>query len=324
MNLTPHRIVASAKSSIAVESFELPEVGPTQVLIETHYSAISPGTELAFLHNKPNTPGNYPFYPGYSACGQVIKTGEAVDSLTIGQIVVSSARHASHAVLEAAQCQPLPDTLSEVDASPFRLVSIALQGIRKAQIQLGWEVAVIGLGPIGSLAGQLSRATGATYVEGIDPVGWRRELALACGFDAVAASTDQTGRQSTGFDVVIDATGVPQAIPPAFQLAKRLGHVLLLASTRGETSSVNFYRDVHKKGLTVVGAHDSIRPAVDDHLFYQSHQSDVSTSLKLIASGRVQTAPLISDIVSPEEADRAYERLTARDEALMLIVFRWK
>ena len=34
---------------------------------------------------------------------------------------------------------------------------------------------------------------------------------------------------------------------------------MLLGSTRGSTESVNFYRDVHKKGLTIIGAHDSIR-----------------------------------------------------------------
>jgi len=61
--MTPQRIVAPARGQIKLDSFDLPSVGPDQVLIETHYSAISPGTELAFLHNKPNTTGQYPSIP---------------------------------------------------------------------------------------------------------------------------------------------------------------------------------------------------------------------------------------------------------------------
>ena len=54
-----------------------------------------------------------------------------------------------------------------------------------------------------------------------------------------------------GAAVVIEATGTPQAILTAFGLARFGGRVILLGSTRGETEKVNFYADVHKKGLTV-------------------------------------------------------------------------
>lgn len=318
-----YRIVAPNRGEITISDFDLPAVEPQQVLVEIHYSAISPGTELAFLHHKPNTPGQYPYYPGYSACGRIIEKGEAVSSLAVGQRVACHARHAAHYVIEAEKCLPIPDGVTDVEASVYRLASIALQGIRKAQIQLGWTAAVLGLGPIGNLAGQLARAAGAGHVEGIDPVGWRRELALTCGFDAAVAAAEQVSRQA-GFETVIEATGVPEAIPSAFHLARQLGHVVLLASTRGETANVNFYRDVHKKGLTIFGAHDSIRPAQDDHLFYRTQRADDEIVLKLIAGGRIKTEPLVSDVVSFEDAPEAYERLAGRDEQLMLIAFRWK
>ena len=50
------RIVATAQRKIAVEDFELPSLEPDQVLIEKQFSAISPGTELAFLHHLPDLP----------------------------------------------------------------------------------------------------------------------------------------------------------------------------------------------------------------------------------------------------------------------------
>jgi 2-desacetyl-2-hydroxyethyl bacteriochlorophyllide A dehydrogenase len=315
-------IFAPSKSEIAVDLIDLPPLQPTQVLVETEFSAISPGTELAWLHNLPNTPGKYPYYPGYSASGRVLEIGLAVDHLSAGQRVVCRSRHAARSVVEAASCLPIPEGLADEAASVYSLGSIVLQGVRKAQIQLGWDVAVIGLGPIGNLAGQIVRAAGATHVEGIDPVAWRRDLALQSGFDAVAASTEATSLPE--YDAVIEAAGVPQTIPPAFQLARQMGHVVLLASTRGETENVNFYRDVHRKGLTVIGAHAMNRAKADNHLHFTTLQADDVTTLKLMAAGRVNVAPLISDIVSFEDAPQAYERLAGRDEELMLIVFRWK
>lgn len=321
--MNPKVIVAPAVSNITLSPYELPPIGPNQVLLETRYSAISPGTELAWLHHKPDTPGKYPYYPGYSATAVVLEKGEAVTNLEVGQRVASRIRHASHFVAEAEACFPLPDGVSDLDASIFGLVAIVLQGIRKAQIQLGWHVAILGLGPIGNLAGQIARAAGATHVLGIDPIDWRQEIALNSGFDAVATPAQAEAHLSS-FEAVIEATGVPEAVPTSFQLAARLGHVILLASTRGETENVNFYRDVHKKGLMIMGAHESIRPQVDDHGFFASRNSDHRTALDLLAKKRIGATPLISEVASPSEAAQIYERLTKREAGLMLVAFDWQ
>lgn len=321
--MNPQIIVAPAVSQITLEAYALPPVGSNQVLLETRYSAISPGTELAWLHHKPDTPGKYPYYPGYSATAIVLEKGEAVTSLAVGQRVASRSRHASHVVVEAEACYPLPEGVSDQDAAIFGLVAIVLQGIRKAQIQLGWNVAILGLGPIGNLAGQIARAAGATHVLGIDPIEWRRETALNSGFDEVTTPGEAEAFM-TSFEAVIEATGVPEAVPTSFQLAARLGHVVLLASTRGETENVNFYRDVHKKGLTIMGAHESIRPQVDDHGFFASRDSDHRTALALLAKKRINATPLISEVASPTEAAQIYKRLTEREAGLMLVAFDWR
>ena len=320
--MNPRRVVVPSKNEIIVEPFDLPALGPGQVLLETQASAISPGTEMAFLQHKPNTTGEYPFYPGYSACSRIIEKHASVESLDVGQRVVYRTRHASHAILDAERCQIVPDNLTDEEAAVHRLVSIALQGVRKAQMQLGWDVAVIGLGPIGNLAGQLARAAGATYVEGIDPIGWRCDIALQTGYDAVSDSVDSVGL-SSGYNATIEATGVPEVVPAAFQLAKMYGRVVLLASTRGVTEKVNFYQDVHKKGLTVLGAHDSNRPEVDDYLNFTTHHTDVETALKLMAAGRINVAPLITDKVPADDAAKAYEMLTNRNKHF-LVVLDWK
>lgn len=314
--MTPYRIFAPAKNEIDLEPFTLPALKPNEVLLEALYTTISPGTELAWLQHQTSTPGVYPWYPGYSGCGRVIEKGNRVESLAPGQIVACNMPHSSHFVTSETNCHPL-NNLNPLDASAFRLGSIALQGIHKAQLKLGESVAVLGLGPIGLLAAQLAKAAGA-YVEGIDLLKWRRDLGLACGLDKVS---EQAAPKS--FDVVVEVTGVPSVIPAAFKLAKERGRVILLGSPRGITSEVDFYTHVHHKGITIIGAHERNRAEHSERL-EQTHLKDETTCLELLAAERVKVRPLISEVVAPQEASGIYKRLAKREEGLLLAAFDWQ
>ena len=213
----------------------------------------------------------------------------------------------------------------------FRLISIALQGVRKAQLQLGHSVAVLGQGIIGNLAGQIARQAGATCVVGIDPVAWRRELALQCGMDAALdpaspSFADSWGEltEKRGFDAVFEASGVPDAVNEALALAARLGRVVLLGSTRGVTERVNFYRDVHKKGLTIIGAHESARAVGEDIGGYCTHRTDGRTALLLLAARRLTVQPLLSLELAASEGPAAYALLRSKQERLMTIALDWR
>ena len=94
--------------------------------------------------------------------------------------------------------------------------------------------------------------------------------------------------------LLLKATGHPSVVNTAFQLAAWRGRVVLLASTRGETEHVNFYRDVHGKGLPVLGAHNSVRPRHDSSPNFWTLRDDWELSLQLIAHQRVVVAPLIT------------------------------
>ena len=60
---------------VAVEEFKVEEPGEGELLVKTVCTAISPGTETAFLLGLPNTPKKYPIYPGYSNAGIVAEVG---------------------------------------------------------------------------------------------------------------------------------------------------------------------------------------------------------------------------------------------------------
>jgi threonine dehydrogenase-like Zn-dependent dehydrogenase len=325
------RVMFTAKGQTGLDQADLPSPGPGQVALKALSTVISPGTELAYLHQMENAQWPLPgLNNGYCFCGTVVALGTGVTDLKVGQRVVAGVRHVSHAVTEAAACFPVPDALAPDHAATFMLAAISLQAVRKGRIRLGQSVAVVGLGVIGNYAGQLARAAGATLVVGIDQVAWRRDIALKSGFDAVSDSAagfpfDQYPqlKKSQGFDVVIEATGAPSPIIDAFRLARRLGTVALLGSTRGLTQSVDFYNDVHRKGITIVGAHNNARPVSDDIDVLFTLASDIRTCLDLLAGKRITAATLISDTVTPADAPQAYHRLFDRANPLMTVAINW-
>jgi L-iditol 2-dehydrogenase len=323
------RAVVKEPTVVEIEQFEPPEPQSGQVLIRTRASLISPGTERAFFLALPNTNAAYPLYPGYSNIGEVIALGDGVEGLQVGDRVASGAPHASHVVMDAVACQRVPEQVSDEDATFFNLIAIAMQGVRKTRIELGEPVIVIGVGPIGMFALQLAKLNGALPVIAIDQDEHRLELARTAGADVAltnderlqAAIREQTG--ADGAPVVIEATGAPAAILLAFRLAMLRGRVSLLGSARGETDGVNFYRDVHRKGLSVIGAHEITRPRHDSLPGWWTQADEHRVALRLLAMQRLSVQPLISHRFTWQAFPQAYELLTRRDSALFGMVIDW-
>lgn len=65
------KICAYEKGKVKLEHYEAAKPKENEVLVKTMFSTISPGTELAWLNHMENTPGEYPYYPGYSCCGRI-------------------------------------------------------------------------------------------------------------------------------------------------------------------------------------------------------------------------------------------------------------
>ncbi|HZJ88778.1 MAG TPA: zinc-binding alcohol dehydrogenase [Sphaerochaeta sp.] len=319
------RLQAFEKGQVKLVEEKLPELGADEILLKTIFSTISPGTELAWINHMENTPGIYPYYPGYSAVAQVKGTGKNVNNLQLGDVVVANITHDSYAITKADKVTLVDSDMDLQEVSAFRLASISLQGVRKAGIQIGDNVAVIGLGAIGNLAAQLAHVAGAGAVIGFDTVDWRRDLAAECG--VVHLESDSSDEKfHNKFDVVFEATGVPAVINTALEMVKPLGTVILLGSTRGLTDAVNFYKNVHRKGVTVVGAHEMHRAKSegDGVCHFRSHKYDEATIIKLLQAKRICIKPLINAVVKPNKAQDIYEKLLSREDHLILASFDWR
>jgi len=162
-----------------VRACEMPSAGPGEILIRALVSLISPGTERAFLLGLANTPDRYPQKTGYSQIGEVVEVGAGVEGWEAGDRVASRANHKMFTAMSVSNCNNVPNGLTNERAAFFRLTSIAMQGVRKARIELGEPVAVIGCGPVGLLAMQLARLNGGLPVVSIDKDACRLEFAEA-------------------------------------------------------------------------------------------------------------------------------------------------
>jgi L-iditol 2-dehydrogenase len=329
MPTTPSRAAITAPAQLEMQPFTPPSPRAHEVLIETRLSLISPGTERAFFLGLPNTALTYPILPGYSNIGRVVELGSEVTALKVGDRVASPSNHASHVVIDAARCAKLPADLSDERAAFFNLIAIAMQGVHKARIELGESVVILGAGVIGLFAMQLARLAGGLPVISVDQHAGRLLLAQQLGADAALTSDDQLPTvlrerlDAEGADVVIEATGNTSPVLLAFQLARPRGRVILLGSARGEADGVNFYRDVHRKGLTIIGAHEITRPQHESAPGWWTQIAEQHLALRLLAAGRLNVDPLITQRFGWQQFPQAYDLLRAWDSSAIGMLVQW-
>src|SRR5262249_2663254 len=129
-----------------------------------------------------------------------------------------------------------------------------------------------------------------------------------------------------GAEVVIDATGVPDAVAAAMSLACDAGQVVVVGSPRGIAKDVNFYDDLHRRYIEVCGAHGNM-------LFEPSHVRlagawDINKAqhwlLAALASGRPTTEKLVTHTIAPDGIGDAYEGLLKDKDRYLGVVVKWK
>jgi len=74
-------LVFTGVNTLELQTLQLPELQPDEVLIETVYSCISPGTEIRCLDGKQDG-AEFPFIPGYSLSGHIAAVGRGFENGT--------------------------------------------------------------------------------------------------------------------------------------------------------------------------------------------------------------------------------------------------
>jgi L-iditol 2-dehydrogenase len=129
----------------------------------------------------------------------------------------------------------VPEEFTPAQAAGLEQVGICVHALRKADLQVGQSVAVLGAGPIGLLLMQLARAQGCGNLIVVEPVDYRREAALKLGADhAVASFEDVVALNGDeGIELVLEATTDPSAFDQAVRIVKWAGRVVLVGIPTG-------------------------------------------------------------------------------------------
>ena len=264
--------------SLTIEEEPLRAPGPNDVVIEALVSGISAGTELNVFrglapqwrqHMDPVTrlfldggaDWSWPARYGYAMVGRIAEAGSAVSSVKLGDLVYAYAPHGRHAVLNEKAVIPLGDLDDAELGIFFSNLNTAYNGVLDANLPLGADVVVSGLGVIGQIVVRLLKRNGARTVIGVDGIDLRRDLALAGGADHVlspgADKVAERVRELTdgrGADAVIEVSGAAPALNEAIRTVGFNGLVVAMSWYGGTFESLSLSGEFHHNRPRIVSS----------------------------------------------------------------------
>jgi len=264
---------------------------------------------------------------GYSSSGVVIASLDSNGEFQPGdRVACAGQNYASHSEIVSVPqnlVMKIPDNVSFQEASFTTLGGIAMQGIRQAEVQLGDNICVIGLGLLGQLACQLLQANGCN-VFGIDVSQGMVDLSNEIGSSSALNRNDsnlipaiENFTKGHGFDKVIITAAAPTNDPIILstEILRKKGQIIIVGAVPMEIPrEPDFYRkELELKISTSYG------PGRYDVRYEEEGQDypygyvrwtekrNMGAFLGLISNGGIDVKPLITHIFDIDDAEKAYD-----------------
>ena len=351
-----------------------PALSPGCVLVRTHYSAISTGTEgktvkdarlgyigkararkqevkkvvesakthgvmktYRMVMNKLEAPSSL----GYSCCGEVIAVADDVVGIQVGDLVACAGSSAAHAEVVAVPIN-LCVKVNQLEVMPHAayvaIGAIALQGVRQAELSIGANAVVIGLGFIGQLTLQLLRASGVRTM-GIDIDEKQVALARKAGFDEVY-TRDTAGLEDIllkatdgyGTDAVIITAGTSSHDPVDFAgvIARKKGKVVIVGAVPTGFQRKQYYRkelDLRMSSSYGPGRYDANyeEQGIDYPIGYVrwTENRNMSTFISLLENKSIDLETITTHTYPFDKAPDAYGMIVDRSEHFSGILLKY-
>ena len=291
-----------------------------------------------------------PLVMGHEAAGTIAAVGTAVEKLAIGDRVTfdstiscgscrfcqqgainlcdrrevmgvscgdyrRNGAFAEYVAVPARIVYRLPDALSFEHAAMIEAVSVALHAVALASPEQGSNALIIGAGMIGLLILQSLRVAGCGKIFVTDIDAGRLALAKKLGatetIEAGAANTSADiaarVRELTGghgADVVLEAVGTAATVRTAIESARKNATVTLVGNLAPEVSLP--LQIVVTRQLRLQGSCASA--------------GEYRQAIELMASKKIDVAPMLSAIAPLADGPGWFERLYAREANLMKVV----
>jgi (R,R)-butanediol dehydrogenase/meso-butanediol dehydrogenase/diacetyl reductase len=340
--------VLSAVGKLTIEERPVPRVGPGEALVKVEACGICGSDVHAYLSGALFPIGTV---MGHEPAGTVVEVGKGVEGhragdrvaifgatscgdcpacrrglefhclngmdRTIGNTDQLDGAYAEYLWLPFAEQMliPIPADISFEDATLADPTATPLHAIRLSTFRPGDAVAVLGAGPIGLMAVQLLKISGAGQIICTEISPRRAGIAHQLGATRVlnpveeaaglaAKVAEMTG--GLGVDVVFECSGVPAAFRQSFELVRPGGQVMALGVIEQETPVSPL--DIVVKEIDLKGS-----------LAYTKHEFELA--LELLAQGRVDTKSIISDTISLDDIEeRGFRRLLSSPDVVKILV----
>lgn len=277
---------------------------------------------------------------GYSCAGTVVGVGRDVTGFRVGdRVACAGQNYASHAewvFVPKNLCVPIPEGVSAEDACYVALGAIALQGVRRAEAQLGERVVVLGLGLLGQLTVQLLAANGCTVI-GADVDASKLELARQHGARLAVALSDLPGAVAAasggqGADAVIITASTKDDGPVelAGEISRKRGRVVIVGAVGLRVPREPYYvkeLDLRVSTSYGPGRYDPVyEEGGHDYPFGYvrwTEQRNMEAFLDLVRDARVSARVLTTHRFPIERAGEAYALIMQGQEPYLGIALSY-
>lgn len=280
-------IVTDGDGDIWEERRDRPEPGPGEALVRVRAVGIC-GSDIGLIGGEGPPWTNYPLVPGHEVCAEVVELGEGVEDLAVGDRVALhgfvycgtctpcregryyqcadlrevgftiDGGYREYAALPAYTLTPIPDALSDLEATQIDSAGCTLHALKRVETSLTDTAAVLGPGSLGLFGVQLLQARGVADVV----LTGTRDERLAVGADLGANLTVNVREEDpveaiddytdgAGVDLCVEAAGAGDVVDTCLQITKKRGSVVL-TGVFGEKKEID-PNDIVAKELEVVG-----------------------------------------------------------------------
>jgi L-iditol 2-dehydrogenase len=293
-----------SEGKAAVVEHEIPTIAEDEVLIASRAVGVC-HSDIELLEGRYIIPFSYPIIPGHEWSGEVVKVGEKVSDFKPGDRVVGdcvigddhfgfsiSGAAAEFFITKASWLHKIPANVSWTNGAlvePFSVAYYAL--MRVGNVNASDTLVVLGAGPIGLAVTAAAKALGARTIV-VEPVDFRQKAARELGADLVCSpdeikdvlAKDTDGR---GANVVVEATGRPDVMATALELAAFKGRVAYIGIDVGRSAPAQLGL-IQSKELTITGSIGS--PGVWEE------------TIRFMSNQNIDLSPLVTGHFSVDDA----------------------
>lgn len=297
---------------------EEPHPENNEVVIQLEYAAICNQNDYKFFYGMYGDILPYPLEPGafgHEGVGIVTEVGKGVENFKEGDRVVMMGEGGpmlfrEYVLRKADTVIPINKKVPPQEAAILELFGCAYHALEIAGDVGEKKVAISGLGPAGLSILQILMLRNPLEIIGIEVSEKRREAAEKLGLKRTfnPLNKDEFQRLIEEVpDLVIDATGVPQAMLNSFEITKK--EVLLFGFTNEKfevDESVWFRKEMVIK-LSNTQTIDDLREVV-----------------RLLEEGKIKTREFISGVMPFSDYDKAVEKVYKKEAIKVLLEWRQK